>query len=495
MPEKNFIAGSDETSDAIVSPKQIEFIGPGELGLLESLVRSGGVNVLTIMFTDIKGFTEMTEVRGEQYSTRLRRIHDEILAKVIVAAGGTIIKHIGDSVMAVFLAPSKAVEASLHIQEEIRKFNAKCEIDHEILVRIGLDMGQVTLEQAAGIDVFGRHVNRAARVESLAEGGQVLLTFPVIDSARGWLSSLREKNVEWVSHGNYSLKGIIDPVEIFEVFDRNYSLPQAPPLKRADKLRGAGKKMNVTVIFLAVIISMLVSFYAIPTSVWFTIKPGGKVVASELYLDGDTKLVLEGSDSDQTRRALIDIRPGRHILRYDTIDYARYYSDEFIVSRGRNFIEPKFNYYGLPAAHRKIRWPEGEHNIREEYKLDESESFVYNIIDENNTKKENKTEVKFSLSMDNLTGATGEITCKFGWKITLNDKLISDDKDTMNGMKRDEQITDRTKVINIDKIHKYKIYYRFSGKAADIYFESHYLDDRSKHEGYYKEGDTTEVNK
>jgi len=52
-------------------------------------------------------------------------------------------------------------------------------------------MGQVAVENQTQLDLFGRHVNRASRVEGIADAGQIYLTYPVFDSARGWLASAR----------------------------------------------------------------------------------------------------------------------------------------------------------------------------------------------------------------------------------------------------------------------------------------------------------------
>jgi len=128
--------------------------------------------VLTIMFTDIQGFTEFTERAGEARANEFRRRHDEILHNVVESGqAGRVIKHIGDAVMAVFSEPSRAVECALKIQEAIRQLDPGGE-EKELRVRIGLHMGQVTIEDQVAPDVFGRHVNRASRVESLAPAGR-----------------------------------------------------------------------------------------------------------------------------------------------------------------------------------------------------------------------------------------------------------------------------------------------------------------------------------
>tara|TARA_B100000809_G_C15025394_1_gene489959 strand:- start:206 stop:1150 length:945 start_codon:yes stop_codon:yes gene_type:complete len=88
-----------------------------------------------------------------------------------------------------------------------------------------MHMGQVSVEGEASIDVFGRHVNRAARIESLADGGQILMTHPVHDSASGWLV---ERGYQWADHGRYLLKGIEEPAHVFEVCAPSSAGPHPP---------------------------------------------------------------------------------------------------------------------------------------------------------------------------------------------------------------------------------------------------------------------------
>src|SRR5208337_2315227 len=89
-----------------------------ELNLVDGFRQSRNTSVLTIMFTDIQGFTKLTEEKGDAFSNQVRQTHDSILVPVIEHEGaGRVIKHIGDAVMAVFSEPSTAVARSLEIQE------------------------------------------------------------------------------------------------------------------------------------------------------------------------------------------------------------------------------------------------------------------------------------------------------------------------------------------------------------------------------------------
>src|ERR1035438_7630201 len=118
-------------------------IEESELNLVDRFRQSRNTSVLTIMFTDIQGFTRLTEERGDAFSNEVRQTHDSLLVPIIERDGaGRVIKHIGDAVMAVFSEPSTAVARALDIQEGLRKLNASHPNLPPILVRIGLHMGQ-----------------------------------------------------------------------------------------------------------------------------------------------------------------------------------------------------------------------------------------------------------------------------------------------------------------------------------------------------------------
>jgi class 3 adenylate cyclase len=138
---------------------------------------------------------------------------------------GAVVDRTGDGVLAVFAEPSAAVERGLRIQSRLRGHP-------HIRVRVGIDMGQVAQESRGGaiLRVFGRHVNRAARIQRIARPGHVLLSAHVFDSAVGWL---RTPDVAWHRHGEARLKGFTDPVSIVEVYDPRSCSPQLGPFDRA----------------------------------------------------------------------------------------------------------------------------------------------------------------------------------------------------------------------------------------------------------------------
>ncbi len=178
-------------------------------------------SVLTILFTDIENSTKLREELGEKGFNELLEKHDSILLPLIEKHNGLFIKNIGDSILSIFAQPSDAIECSITMQDAI--FNAPL-IKPFLKIRIGIDMGQVAKEQIGGItkDIFGRFVNRAARVESLANGGHILTTEAVQDNVSGWIEGTR---IKWYDHGLYYVKGIEKPVKICEPYNANFSLP------------------------------------------------------------------------------------------------------------------------------------------------------------------------------------------------------------------------------------------------------------------------------
>jgi len=136
----------------------------------------------TIMFTDFSGFTAMAEKLSKE---RLIEVLDGVFQgfdKVINRFGGTKIKTIGDSYMAVFGAPEvlddhpeKTVRTGLALFQFLRKFNMDNNV--EFKMRIGIHSGSVMAgvvgRDLMQFDVFGDDVNIASRLESSSENGKI----------------------------------------------------------------------------------------------------------------------------------------------------------------------------------------------------------------------------------------------------------------------------------------------------------------------------------
>jgi len=205
--------------------------------------------VRVIFFTDMKGSTALKEDLAERWDEgafqRLRQEHDALLTECITRdQAGQIIKATGDGFLAVFTKPSTAVERAMEIQEKLRGHP-------HVRVRIGIDMGEVRVESAGGAtrDVFGRHVDWAARAMSMADGGHICVTRPIYADAFSWITKSR---IAWKEHGFHRVKAGDPPLEIFEPYNANLTTPMdrlagekvASPLGASDAVREPAEKMR-----------------------------------------------------------------------------------------------------------------------------------------------------------------------------------------------------------------------------------------------------------
>lgn len=135
-----------------------------------------GIRQVTLLFTDLKGSTAMYERLGDLNAYALVREHFALLGAAVQEHSGAIVKTIGDAVMAVFSRPTDAVSAALEILAQTERYNA----EHgkpSFVLKIGAHCGPsiaVTLNE--NLDYFGQTVNVAARVQSLADAGEICIS-------------------------------------------------------------------------------------------------------------------------------------------------------------------------------------------------------------------------------------------------------------------------------------------------------------------------------
>lgn len=210
-----------------------------ELRSIEAFRRHKHTAILAILFTDIVGSTRATEQLGEEVYSRLRHLHDELFMRIMGRDdAGTVVKQIGDSFLCVFAEPSVAVERAVEFQRALHSNREHLSSGgYTIKVRIGIHLGQVAVENSLQEDVFGSHVNRAARIESAASAGQVLTSLSVQENTVGWLKTHKASNIGQAAYGKARLKGIDEPVELFGFFPSELPPPMVPQLIRKQRGR------------------------------------------------------------------------------------------------------------------------------------------------------------------------------------------------------------------------------------------------------------------
>jgi class 3 adenylate cyclase len=385
-----------------------------DLSQVESYRKLRETSVLVILFTDIKGFTEYTERRGDAAMMEVLARHDEILVRTIEENGaGLVVKHIGDSIMAVFSEPSTAVERALKVQERLRDWNGENPGKEPIQVRIGIHMGQVAVENATRLDLFGRHVNRASRVEGLADAGQVFITYPVFDSARGWLAAEGAETIGWKYHGTYAVKGIAEGVGIWEVHDPRFTRPR-PPAR-------AHRKTSLLPLWAAVALLVVgagITFGVLQlkrTEVWFERWPGDRTI-----VDQREELLFLGDPSLGQRRALTRLSPGRHVLSQDINWQVKNYM-ETVIHRGKNVVKPDFTGNYLPSLEARCEWEPGAAPVSR------AEDFRFLLYGKDNERLSNTARVTLSAAGAPDPANRKVIDFQVSWKIELNGKTISAD--------------------------------------------------------------------
>jgi class 3 adenylate cyclase len=161
---------------------------------------------LTIMFTDIVGFSNMVSSLSRTESEQILQTHDKLLQKVIKRFGGTIIKSVGDSFLVIFRSPTDAVLCSMAMHDTLWEQNQLPNNDYDIVIRVALNTGEVRLTNG---DIFGEAVNIAARLESETPAGAIYLTETVY-------LSMNKNEVLLEEIGEREFKGIPQKIRIYQ---------------------------------------------------------------------------------------------------------------------------------------------------------------------------------------------------------------------------------------------------------------------------------------
>lgn len=194
--------------------------------ILKSQIHLGGEDrIVTMLFSDIRNFTAITNKLTPQKTIHLLNACMTKISRVIEGEGGVIDKYVGDEVMAIFGAPTihpdhalRAVSSALLIIETLKKWNltrvpaGAPPIEMGIGVHTGLVVaGNMGAEDRLNYTVLGANVNLAARLCEVAKADQLLISE----------ATLMEPNIQESFYTKplppITLKGFTIPVQIYEV--------------------------------------------------------------------------------------------------------------------------------------------------------------------------------------------------------------------------------------------------------------------------------------
>jgi adenylate cyclase len=182
-------------------PSRLAQLGLGAAQLLSSRLStpSGRPEPVSVVFTDLEGFTAFTDRHGDEAALALLRDHHREAGPIIRREGGRIVKHIGDGMLCTFGDPAGALRAAVALLETGPE---------PLRLRAGVHTGEALVGPD---DVIGHVVNVAARVAETAAGGQAVATQETLDAAGptpGLVTGRPRRR---------RLKGIADRVTLVEV--------------------------------------------------------------------------------------------------------------------------------------------------------------------------------------------------------------------------------------------------------------------------------------
>ena len=202
-------------------------------GIADRLVASGAEvlggqsTVATVLFSDIRGFTTITEALGPQGTVALLNEYFTLMVDCIQREGGMLDKFIGDAIMAAFGIPvahdddvDRAMRASISMLVDLRKWNAQRAEEGKAPVDMGIGLntdtvvsGNIGSKKRMDYTIIGDGVNLASRLESACKqyGAHILISEFTFKQLRG---TYRTRELDYVV-----VKGKTKPVAVFEVMD------------------------------------------------------------------------------------------------------------------------------------------------------------------------------------------------------------------------------------------------------------------------------------
>lgn len=155
-------------------PSRLSALGLGAAQLLSSRLgppESGRPEPMTVVFTDLEGFTSFTAENGDQAALALLQVHQRAARPVVRRDGGRIVKHLGDGLLCTFPNPEGGLRAAVGLIDTAPP---------PLRLRAGVHMGDAIV---SADDVIGHAVNVAARVAEIARGGHAVATMDAIAAA------------------------------------------------------------------------------------------------------------------------------------------------------------------------------------------------------------------------------------------------------------------------------------------------------------------------
>jgi TolB-like protein/class 3 adenylate cyclase len=188
-----------------------------------------------ILVTDVVGYSSLMEADEAGTHAILKQRRETIMQPAIARFGGRVVKLMGDGALIEFASAVNAVNCAVELQRAMLEANAAQSAGLNIVLRIGINLGDVIAEDG---DLYGDGVNVAARLESLAEAGGICISDTVHRQIRGKIAQAFE------DLGERELKNIAVPVRVYRVVTQEAATAARSP----DLPVSAGKRTSIAVL-------------------------------------------------------------------------------------------------------------------------------------------------------------------------------------------------------------------------------------------------------
>ncbi len=178
----------------------------------------------TIFYADVAGYSRLS---GDDELGTHRTVMDvlDFTAQSIKTAGGNVLRYAGDAVLAEFASVVSCVDTAELIQTELAGRNSDVPSDSQVLIRIGINLGEVLEDRG---EIFGEGVNIAARLEAAADAGGMCISAAVFDQVRG------KTGLNFEDGGLLEFKNIARPIHVYRWRPQSVELNSPRPIELPD---------------------------------------------------------------------------------------------------------------------------------------------------------------------------------------------------------------------------------------------------------------------
>ena len=211
-----------------------------------------------ILLADVVGYSRLMNLDEAGTHVKVNNYTKDLIEPKIAEHGGRLIRTMGDGFLVEFDSAADAVTCGLEIQEGLRRDDASAGSDRRIWLRIGINTGDVIADDR---DIYGHSVNIAARLEGLAEPGEVYVTRGVRDQLAG------HAGLSFEDRGERRVKNIKTPIHVYRV-----KRAEAPPhflIALARRFSPARLRLTVRgTVFSGAVVATLVSLGVVGLPMW-----------------------------------------------------------------------------------------------------------------------------------------------------------------------------------------------------------------------------------